>query len=172
MKKIIITACVSILLTLGCVFLANKLDSNKNNNLIVERGIKDVKEVDYTLPKFVVSISGIYDSTLTNEDIKDLKTYEIAAVMDESYENEYHTYKGVKMLDILNYYGIDDFNKVYFRASGKLQVEFSKEEITDDMYFVFTKDGKSIKSGESGGLLIPSINARYSITDVVTFSFE
>ena len=40
------------------------------------------------------------------------------------------------------------------------------------MYFVFTKDGKNIKSGESGGLLIPSINARYSITDVVTFSFE
>lgn len=172
MKKIIITACVSILLTLGCVFLTNKLESNKHNNLIAERGIKDVKEVDYTLPKFVVSISGIYDSTLTNEDIKDLKTYEIAAVMDESYENEYHTYKGVKMLDILNYYGIDDFNKVYFMASGKLQVEFSKDEITDDMYFVFTKDGKNIKAGESGGLLIPSINGRYSITDVVMFSFE
>ena len=50
MKKIIITACVSILLTLGCVFLTNKLESNKHNNLIAERGIKDVKEVDYTLP--------------------------------------------------------------------------------------------------------------------------
>lgn len=172
MKKIVITACVSILLTIGCVFLAKKLEDNKYNNLIAERGIKDVKEIDYSLPKFVVTIGGIYDSTLTNQDIKDLKTYEIAAVMDESYENEYHTYKGVKMLDILNYYGIDDFNKVYFMSSGKLQVEFSKEEINDDMYFVFTKDGKNIKTGESGGLLVPSINGRYSITDVVKFSFE
>lgn len=179
MKKTIIYViiCIAIMLlsiggTLLGVKLYNNAESKKYSQLVEEPGIKDVVKVDYELPKFTILVAGIYDTTITNEDIKDLQVYEISAVMNDGIYKDYYYYNGVKLKDVLEKCDIKNYNNVTFKSGGKLQVTFAQDEINDDVYLTFDVDGYLRPSEEPVALLAPDFNSRYSISDVVTLEFD
>lgn len=172
MKKTIITVIISVVVTLGLVFGVNLISKVSYNKKVEERGIKSIKEVEYSIPRIEISIKGIYNSYLSEENLKDVKVYEIEAVMDDTIENTLYTYKGVRITDILSKYNITDYTSITFKANDGLQVLFRKNEINENMFLVFNRDGKDYKVGEGAALLVPDLNARYSITNVSTLTFD
>lgn len=175
MKKtafIIIMEIATIVATILVVFTYNSYKEKKYEKLVEEPGIKEVKEADFNLPKFTILVEGIYYSTISDVDIIDLKTYFISAVMDYSVRNDYKTYNAIKLKDIFELYGIEDYNNVIFKSNGNLQVKFKKEEINDDFYLTFSENGINYPEDEPVNLLCPDYNARYSLTNIVEIDFE
>ena len=69
-------------------------------------------------------------------------------------------------------YDMEDFKNIIFMSNGGLQVSFKKEEIVDDMFFVFEKNGIKFESGEEVSLLVPGLYERYSISNIVNIHFN
>ncbi len=176
MKKtiitVIITAVVSVGLTMLCVNLYNVNEKNSYKDQTEKLGIKETKEVDFEIPDFAIILEGIYDSTITDEDVKELKVYEISTVMTDGVYTDLYTYKGIKLIDAFNLFDYSDYNNLIVKSNGNLQVTYSKEEITDNMYLVFSVDGHMLPAEEPVNLLNPDLNSRYSIGNVVSMQFE
>ncbi len=165
-----------ILLSVGGTLVGEKIYDkvveNNYNKLVKTTGVKKVTKVNYEIPGFALIVSGIYDTTITNIDIKDMQVYKISAVLDDSISKNLYTYNGVKFVDALELSGITDYNSVTFKAGGKLQVKFDKDEISENVYLVFDVNDNKYPSNEPVSLLAPDYNARFSITDVVALEFD
>lgn len=176
MKKIIITGVVTAILSVAITLLGTKLYNsymiNEYQEMLKEPGIVNVEEITFDFPKIHLSMDGIYFAPIAYEDIKDIQAYDISAVISDAVSKELYTYEGIKVKDLFAKYEIDDYKSVTFQSSGKLQVIFDKDEITDDMYLVFSRDGIKFPVDEPVGLLCPSLDARYSLTDIVSLHFE
>lgn len=173
MKKTIITVIISVGATLLVVLGFNLINTLRINNLVKEVGVKEIKEINYDIPKFTILTDGIYQTNISMVDFKDVvKTYEIKAVLEDEIEYEYAEYVGVKVKDLLYSYDMEDFEKLTFQSNGGLQVTFKKEEIVDDMFLVFEKNGQKFESGEEVSLLVPDLYARYSISNVINLYFD
>ena len=83
---VILVAILSSLFTFG-VFYISEYRYQKS---IEEVGVKSVEKIDYDLPEFTVVALGNYDTTITNEDVKDLDVYLIKAVTTDGYDNYYN----------------------------------------------------------------------------------
>lgn len=176
MKKtiisVVITAVITIVITLLGVSVYNSTVENKYSKQVDKSGLKEAKEIKGEIPEFAITVQGIYDSSITDKDIKDLKIYEISAVMTDGVYSDLYTYTGVKLNDILNSFDYNDYRNITFKSNGNLQVTFSKEEINDNMYLVFSVDGYMLPEEEPVNLLNTELNSRYSIGNVVRMDFE
>lgn len=173
MKKTIITVVISVAATLLLVLGFNLINEWRLDKLVEEVGVKELKEIDYEIPKFTLLTDGIYQTNISTGDFKDVvKTYEIKAVIEDEIEYEYAEYVGVKVKDMLYAYDMEDFKNIIFMSNGGLQVSFKKEEIVDDMFFVFEKNGIKFESGEEVSLLVPGLYERYSISNIVNIHFN
>lgn len=176
MKKtiitVVVTAVVAILATLLTVYAYNSFEDNKYDKLVAETGVKEVTENKYELPKFSIVVQGVYYSTISNVDVADLKTYNVEAVMFDGIYRRYNTYDAIKLKDVFELYGIEDYNNVVFKSNGNLQVKFAKDEISDNFFLTFTKDGFNYPENEPVNLLCPEFAERYSLTNIVRIDFE
>jgi hypothetical protein len=172
-KTIIIASIVIVLIIALSSLLIYKNKVNKDYDKLTETiGIKKIEKIDYKLPKFSILVSGIYDNTITDVDCKDLDVYSFQAIMDDGIYKQAHKYIGIKVNDVLKMAYMDSFNKLTFMSSGFLQVAYSREEITDNVYLVFSVDGHEYEGPEPMALLNPDVNARYSVTGIVKFLFD
>lgn len=178
MKKsiyiIIISALVSSLLTTFAYWLINQ--PTRENNNIVKADVAEirVKEIDYDIPDFTMSAIGLVKKAIIKETVNNIQAYEISADISDCIYLRHYTYKGIKVKDVItsiakNY---DDYNKVIFKSTGGLQVEYQKEEINDDLFFVFEKDGIKYPATQEVALLNPTVYDRYNITNVKILNFE
>lgn len=176
MKKIIIAILSTFLITLIIISIMalsyNNYQEKKFSKLIESPGIKEVKAIDYDVPECNITINGIYSSLISRKDLKNIKKYEITAVMNDGIYKDLYTYHGIRFLDLLKEYEIEDYNSVTFKSNGNLQVKFNKEEINDDFYLAFDVDGKLYSESEPVGLIIPSLLSRYSISNIIRIDFD
>lgn len=176
MKKTIITIIITIistsLLLVGSAKLYANFEVKEYNEKIENPGIKEVKAIDYDVPECNITINGIYSSLISRKDLKNINTYEISAVMNDGIYKDLYTYHGIRFLDLLKEYEIEDYNSVTFKSNGNLQVKFNKEEINDDFYLAFDVDGKLYSESEPVGLIIPSLLSRYSISNIIRIDFD
>ena len=162
MKKILIIAMISLLFITGC-------GNNNNDNKELKLGeINNIKESTKEMPVFTIVIKGLKETTITEKDLKDLKMYDFETNirkndLDGNTELYTSSFTGVKLKEALEKKNIKDFDSIDFKAVGNLTVRYSKEELTDEMYLVFYKDGKSLKATEDTEvmLLVPSLKNRY-----------
>ena len=166
-KKITIGIIVTLIvcaLVGSIIYINNK---RKYNEIVKTAGIKSIEEIKYDLPKFTILVAGIYEGTISTGDVKKLKTYKFEAVTDDGLEKELHTYIGIKVLDVLNRVEFKKYNHITFMSTGDLQVKYDTKEITENMYFVFEKDGKKYPKAEEVTLINPDVNSRYNLTCIV-----
>ena len=172
-KKIILISSIAILAILICgLVICNVVSKNKYKKLTETIGVKSAEKIKYEIPKFSLTIGGIYDNTITNVDCANLDVYKFKAVMDDGIYKRVYEYVGIKVEDVLEMANMDNYNKITFMSSGFLQVTYSKDEITDNTYFVFEVDGKTYEYPDSIALVNPELNARYSITGLARLNFD
>ncbi|MBE6140680.1 MAG: hypothetical protein E7172_04000 [Firmicutes bacterium] len=168
---IIITIIVSLLSTLGIIELINYKEEKNFDQKALNVGVKKFNKVSYQLPNFSVKIEGIFEDSITNEEISTLDKYLIEVVTTDGLYNEFAKYHVIKVKDVFEHFNFQDYTKVIFKSNG-LKVTFNKEEIDDEVYFMFTKNGAQYKNGSKIGLLIPDLEIKYSISHLTEIVFD
>lgn len=172
-KYIIVGIAVLVIIIAGITFYLYKSNMAKEYNKYIETiGVKSVKEINYDIPSFTLLTEGIYDNTITNDDVKNLKVYEIETVMNDGIYKDAYSYVGVRLKDVLKMAKMETFNTLTFMARGNLQVTYEFAEISDDMYLVFEMDGYKYDYLEPIAIINPNLNSRYSITGLTTLLFD
>ena len=164
MKKVLLIMLLCVFSLVGC----NKTEKEENKLPTTEEGkVVEVNSTTTTVPKFTVGTLGLYDGGFSNESLKDAKVYEIKATMNDGYSEETHVYKGYRLTEILKLLEINSYNEITFSSTGTLNVKFYNNEINDDVYLFFERDGIYLEKAPLN-LLVPSEPARYSIQNVTT----
>lgn len=169
MKKILLITLMCVFMVVGC----NKTENVNVNTLPSgEKGkVVSVNEIKTTLPEFTVGTMGLYDGGFNNESLKDAKVYEIEAVVNDGYSETTHKFKGFKVKELLSSLEINSFSQIKFSSNGGLDVSFMNNEVDDNMFLFFERDGIYLKNAPLN-LLVPTEPARYSIQNVRTISIS
>ncbi len=164
MKKVLLIMLLCVFSLVGC----NKEKKEENKLPTTEEGkVVEVNNTTTTVPKFTVGTLGLYDGGFNNESLKDAKVYEITATMNDGYSEETHTYKGYRLTEVLKLLEINSYNEITFSSTGTLNVKFYNNEINDDIYLFFERDGIYLEKAPLN-LLVPNEPARYSIQNITT----
>lgn len=174
MKKIyivIITALISSLLTVFCYWTIQRLNTPKYDDILNEPfGIKEIKQIDYDIPKFSIMATGLLLAMINNDTLKDLPIYEFSVVLTDGIFKYENAYKGIKVSDLVAKFNFDDYNKIVFKSNGGLQVEYNKSDL-NSVFFVFEKNGYQYQLNEPIGLFNPNVYDRYNITNIQKLEF-
>lgn len=148
--------------------------TKKGNSLDVPTGtIENLTESSKEIPSFTVLIDGLYYGVLTTEVLKEenVKVYEFDAGIDIGWGTISSHYIGVKLKDALDALQIANFDQIEFAAEGRISVTYVTEELTDDMYLVFYRDGELINETQPVNLLSVNYPYRYSVEAVTDMYF-
>ncbi|MEG1008955.1 MAG: hypothetical protein RSF67_03920 [Clostridia bacterium] len=110
--------------------------------------ISNVNKVDDELPEVNFLVLGLYAGNVKKSQLTGLDVYNFDAVIKSESSISKHNYTGVKLNDFLNHLKIelkDPIKTVNFGGIDQAIVKYNKEEITDDLWLIFKKDGKQIK---------------------------
>lgn len=171
MGAIIITAVLSILLTKSYEkYKTQKLISNYNN--VTENiGINAIQKVDYTLPEFSITVMGSYVGNITNEDLKNLDVYGMYVTMTNGDTKTLKKCVGIKVKDILSLKQFTDYNNIIFKSDSGLQVSYTKDQINDNVFLIFTKNDDSVRDEKVAVLGVDRLS-RYSIPNILRIDFN
>lgn len=167
---IAIGAVIGIILTI----LVSYLISTINYNGLLDSGeISGMKETDIEIPTFTLVVRGLYDGTITNLDLEDknVPVYEFDAGVATSYGVFTDTYVGVRLSDVLNAMNITEYSEVNFYDPNSITVNYNKEEIMEDTFIVFYRNGERITEDGPANLLALRFNYAYSVEDLVKLEF-
>lgn len=144
----------------------------KNNRYLFleSHEISDVEKVNTDIPNFTIIVKGLYEGTITHLDLKEKNTqvYDFNAGVFNGWTVNTNKYTGVKLNDVLNAMNITDFSEIEFQAPGDLSVTYEKNEITNNTYLIFYRDGEFIRNDEYISLLAVDYDYRYSLENVIT----
>lgn len=163
-KTIILTVIVFILL----VVIGGILLSRSMNNLKAYE-IKNIKKVNVDLPYFYFTIRDekeTIDVTMDSFAKRKIDIYKFDAGINTSWGVETMKFTGFKLLDLLSLFGKDDYDEIDFGGIGGNHVVLSKEEIDDNVYLYFYRDGKKISDGYNINLLVENQKYKYSVEDL------
>lgn len=173
MRKKIIILMMTFCLLVGCT--NSKTDETINEQEVKIKQIQNLKTSDKEIPKFTIVVNGKNEGTITELLINDLQMYEFNLdVLSYDFEPNSKVYNdtwcGVKLLDVLKIKGIDDFDSIDFKGSGKISVRYLEEEINDTMYIVFYRNGVLLsETEESPAMLIsPTLTKRYWVPSLIS----
>ncbi len=145
--------------------------------LLLKSTNKDKYKPDYTLkeysieklPEFSFSINGNEikkNIEITKEVLeqKSVPVYEFSKDIDNNWETVTNDYIGFTLKDILKEYEFD-YQAIEFYEVDRYSVRFTKEEIDEDVYVIFYRDGKPLGEVEPIGLMSFSDKWNRSLTD-------
>lgn len=172
--KAIIGIIVVILIVVGIVFFVlGKKDNNeigKNSDLKAYE-ITNLKEYNKEIPSFEFTITGAFESKLTDAEIKkmDLKLYEFDANIDTGWNVVKNKYVGIKVKDLLEETKIYEStsHELTFEGDNRTSITYDLSKITEKMFIVFLRDEKNINSKQSVMLLNVGENYSYSLDQLV-----
>lgn len=138
------------------------------NSKLSAKEIANVKEYTENIPDFEITISGAYTGKVTKDDLAKMSilVYQFDAGIDNGWETVTNEYVGIKVKELLDASDITDFTEVTFEATNKASITYFKDEITDNMYIVFMKDGKAISDKKTAMLLATDYDYNYSLKEL------
>lgn len=146
----------------------------KDDNKAPIANLKETTNRD--IPEFAIAFAGKYKGTFSYDDIdyKKLTIYEFDGTINNGWKNKTNHYLGVKVREVFEALGIEDYETARFHANGGLSSVFEKREINDSAFFVFTRDGKRIdeRMRNSISLLVFDQKYKYSIENVSFVAFN
>ncbi len=155
------------------VFVFGKKDNNeigKGNDLKAYE-ISNLQEFKGDLPSFKFTITGAFQSSLTDSEIKnmDLKVYEFDANIDTGWNVVKNKYVGIKVKDLLEETKIYESksHEMTFEGDNRTAITYDLSKVTEKMFIVFLKDNKNIDDKQSVMLLNVGENYSYSLTQLV-----
>ena len=154
MKKIIIISMI-VLTLCGCGSKEN--ETNEYDAKVGE--IQNLVESNKEMPKFSISVMGLIDDTITNEDLKNLKIYDFevdvtAYDLDPNSDVYHEKWSGVKLSEVLAKKNIENYDSLDFKATGNLTVTYTKEEINDNLYLVFYRNEVLLSETEDTPIML------------------
>lgn len=172
--KAIIGIIVVILIVVGIVFFVlgkkGNNDIGKGNDLKAYE-IANLKEYDGTIPAFEFTISGAFQSKLTDAEIKkmNIKLYEFDANIDTGWNVVKNKYVGIKVKDLLEETKIYEStsHELTFEGDNRTSITYDLSKITEKMFIVFLRDDKNINDKQPVMLLNVGENYSYSIDQLV-----
>ena len=169
MKKILIIFIMTLTILTGCG--NNEVDKEYEAKV---GEIQDQAISTKEIPDFTISIMGLKDDTLTQEDIKDLTVYDFIVDvpiydLDPSSEVYREKWTGIKISDVLNKKGITNYDSLDFKSTGNITVTYTKEEVSDKVYLVFYRNDIALSETEDTAvmLLAANLKTRYWVPSLV-----
>ena len=153
MNNKILIVCICFLLVLcGCNNNEQQFDAKIGE-------IQELKESTKEIPKFVMTIQGLKNVVVTEEDIKNIKLYDFIADVtaydiDPDSDIYHEKWTGVKLSDVLNLKDIKEYDTLDFKATGNLTVRYKKDEIDDSIYLVFYRNDVLLSETEETPIML------------------
>ena len=179
-KKRIIWMVVAIAVVVFLVGIGVTLLQKKNNNdnfsvKLNSKEIKGLKESDKELPDFKITVRGSFDGTIDKKllDTNGIKVFEFDAGINNGWRVETNHYVGVRLSDVLDIaIQTMPYSRVKFVSQEYRAKEYEEDQISDDMFLVFERDGKPIRKDGYMSFLAVDYDYSYSVEDVVAMEFK
>ena len=175
-KKIVAFIIIAIVLGLIIGIAIYKTSDSKkakepsSNNL----GTENIVTTQINYPKFTVIIDGLYEGFINERNLvsHEIPQYKFKATVKNSWDTHTNEYDGIKLTDVFEKMGFTKYSRVEFKGIGDNCVIYNKDEIDDNLYFVFYRDGKPIEEDIQISLLNPQKNYRYSVENLIKIVFS
>lgn len=152
----------------GLMVFRTKVEDKPRTELKFKE-IANLKEIQEKLPDFKIDIVGDYLGVLDRNllEAHGIKVYEFDAGIDNGWDIVTDHYIGVKMSDVIDIMIQDaSYLRIGFFSRMPRSVIFTKKEMTENMYLVFSRNGKPIRSDGMLSLLVVDYEYKYSLEDV------
>lgn len=137
---------------------------------------KVLKKPDYNLkeypidklPTFSFSIAGseLQPINITKDELKsrNIKAYKFSKDIDNNWKKVTNIYIGIRLKDILDMYKLE-YKDIEIYETNKYSVKFKNDEINEDIFIIFYRDGKRL--GELEHISLVSFKDKWnkSLTD-------
>lgn len=156
-KKIIviiaIVAAVAMLVGIKIIFLNNRKVTYDFKTYQIDK-----------IPTFTLTIGSTNREEpilITKDELinKNINAYEFKGKLDNNWEIVANDYVGIRLIDIFNAYNIG-YEDIEFYEVDSYSVKYNKDEINEDMYIVFFKDGNPV--GEMEPISMISFKHKWS----------
>ncbi len=148
-----------------------KNEEGGNRGNLTENEISNVEEFNDTLPDVTFTISGAFQSKISEKEIKNmsLKVYEFDATIDNGWGYVKNKYVGIKLVDLLKSTKITESktHELTFEGKNRTAITYSMDKINDMTYIVFLRDGKNVDSEQSVMLLNVDKDYSYSLNKLI-----
>lgn len=146
MKKKIVFVSLIIVLVIGTICIRGIFSNPK-----IEVGVRDLKTYDKEqLPNFTITIGNPNAKdplVITKEDIieKNVVAYEFKGSIDNNWKIVENDYVGIRLTDLFEAYDVTykDLDIDFYELES-YNVKYNKDEINEDMFLIFSKDGEHI----------------------------
>lgn len=152
----------------GLMVFRTKVEDKPRTELKFKE-IANLKEIQEGLPDFKIDIVGDYLGVLDRNllEAHGIKVYEFDAGIDNGWDIVTDHYIGVKMDDVVDIMIQDaSYLRIGFFSRMPRSVIFTKKEMTENTYLVFSRNGKPIRSDGMLSLLVVDYEYKYSLEDV------
>ncbi len=161
-KKTIIFGLITmaIALTIGLMVMAGINNASKH-----KVGIHNIREYSIeNIPEFTLTMGSTnveQPIMMTKEEVidKKMKVYEFTGRIDNNWDIVENEYVGIRLIDILNAYDME-YEDIEFYEVEAYSVKFKKEEIDENVFIIFFRDGAPL--GEIEPISLMSFNAKWS----------
>lgn len=172
---LIIATILIIVVAIGMVIFYTKKNEKTDNELNLKfKEVANLKKISTELPDFEIEIDGAYVGILDKNLLlsNDIEVYEFDAGIDNGWDIVTNHYTGVKLSDVLDIMLQDaSFTRVGFFSKMPRYEMFTKGQLTDNIFLVFQRDGKPIRTDGYMTLLAVDYKYKYSIEDVEKIYF-
>lgn len=153
------------------IFNRNREDEKLELNL---HEVANVEKKEVEIPDFTIVVNGSYEGSITDEDLKKygVQTYEFDAAIDNDWETVTNHYAGVKLKDVFEAMQIKSYETIDIKAPGRITVQYTKDEVSDNVYIIFTRDGQRIEEDEAITIISFDYKYRYAVANVSEMVFS
>lgn len=139
----------------------------------IQNEATDIKIYESKIPDFKLKLSGVYDQIITEKEVIDneVPIYEFDAIINNGWDNKKNHYVGIKLFDLLEKFKLNKYERIMFNREELKTVNLSLDEITNQMYIVFYRDGKTIQENAPLNLLTIDRDYRYSLENLTELYF-
>lgn len=169
---IIVLIVIIILLIIGLIVICGKRETKPVSSLKANE-IANIKESSNSIPDFVLVVTGSYNGSITDEDLKEknIKLYDFDAGLENFWGVDTVHLTGVKLKDVLDAMQIKNYKEIVFNGTSYRSVTFEEDQITDNAYLVFYNDGKLFDSDTTVSFIAPDYKYKYSIEGITSLGF-
>lgn len=165
---------IVILIAVCLLRVSTKKENTPNNDNLNVGDIANQKEYKGNIPDFTLEITGTYSGTITNEVVKEMEipVYEFDAKVDNGWDKVTNHYRGIKLLDLFEKAGFQEYKSIEFMAHENKTVTYQKDEIDENLYLIFYKNRGNEDERNNLSLFALKNKQKFSVENLATIDFD
>lgn len=160
---ILITIFILVIVIISLIYIG----TNKKINNLDKGTIANLKPISSKFPEFTIILDKQGESNgmdLTEITLKDkaIQNYEFEAGIYNGWETKTDRYRGSRLKDIIEKIEVGEYTGLTFYTNNKQSVTYKKEDITENVFLIYKRNGKDIRQNEKNAITLLRVDKDYN----------